>query len=458
MPTLATESGAPAVRPLWKTFLIFLLPMMGSNVLQSLSGTINNIYLGRMIGVHALSAVSAFFPILFLLISFVIGLGSGASVLIGQAYGANELVRVKAVAGTTLTVTIVLGLVIAAFGGSLTREMLAVLGTPADIIVDATEYARIFLLSVPLLFVFILYTTITRGVGDTRTPFLALIVANAIGLLLTPALIQGWFGLPRLGVASGAAATIVSFFVTIVWLSLYLLRRRHPLAPDRLLLSQLRVDWKLLGLILKIGVPTGIQVIMLSLSEIAVLKFVNAFGSDATAAYGAVNQVASYVQLPAISIGIAVSVFGSQAIGRGDPAGLGPIIRTGIRLQFIITGILILLAYVFSESVLSLFITSTSVVNIAERLLQITLWSYLVYGLVAVLTGVMRSTGTVFWPMTLSIAVIWVIQVPASYILSSRIGLDGVWAAYPLAFVVMLIAQASYFQFVWRKKSHSRLI
>ena len=238
MSTLSAESGVPAVRPLWKTFLIFLLPMMGSNVLQSLSGTINNIYLGRMIGVHALSAVSSFFPILFLLISFVIGLGSGASVLIGQAYGANELVRVKAVAGTTLTVTVVLGVIIAAFGGSLTREMLAVLGTPADIIVDATEYARIFLLSVPLLFVFILYTTITRGVGDTRTPFLALIVANAIGLLLTPALIQGWLGLPRLGVASGAAATIVSFFLTLVWLSFYLLRRRHPLAPDRLLLSR----------------------------------------------------------------------------------------------------------------------------------------------------------------------------------------------------------------------------
>jgi putative MATE family efflux protein len=458
MPSTQAESGAPSSRPLWKTFMIFLLPMMGSNVLQSLSGTINNIYLGRMIGVHALSAVSAFFPILFLLISFVIGLGSGASVLIGQAYGANELVRVKAVAGTTLTVTIVLGIVIAAFGGSLTRQILAVLGTPSDIIVDATEYARIFLLSVPLLFVFILYTTITRGVGDTRTPFLALIVANAIGLLLTPALIQGWFGLPRLGVASGAVASIVSFFLTLVWLAVYLLRRRHPLAPDQLLLRQMRIDWRLLGLILKIGVPTGIQVIMLSLSEIAVLKFVNAFGSDATAAYGAVNQVASYVQLPAISIGITVSIFGSQAIGRGDAAGLAPIIRTGVKLQFLITGALILLAYVFSRSVLGLFITSGAVVDIAERQLQITLWSYIVYGLVAVLTGVMRSTGTVFWPMTFSIAAIWLIQVPASYVLSRRIGLDGVWAAYPLAFIVMLISQAAYFQFVWRKKSHTRLV
>ena len=448
----------PPVKPLWVTFITFLLPMMGSNVLQSLSGTLNNVYLGRLIGDHAVAAVSSFFPILFLLISFVIGLGSGASVLIGQAYGADELVRVKQVAGTTLTVSVALSLVIAVFGGSFSISMLHVLGTPPDVMEDATEYARVFLFSLPLLFIFIIYTTIVRGVGDAKTPFYALIMSNGIGLLLTPALIQGWVGLPKLGVASGAWATVVSFFVTVAWMAIYLLMRRHPLAPDRVLLRHLKVDWRILKLLLKIGIPSGIQVIQISLSEIAVLSFVNAFGSKATEAYGVVNQVASYVQMPAISIAIATSVFGSQAIGRGDQTRLGAIVRTGITLQFIITGALIVLAYIFSRSVLGLAIRSDDVADIAEALLRITLWSYLVYGMAAVLGGTMRSSGTVIVPTLISIFAIWGVQVPAAWFLSHRIGLDGVWAAYPVAFIALLGMYTIFYRVVWRKKKHMRLI
>jgi putative MATE family efflux protein len=449
--------AAPA-GPLWKTFIVFLLPMMASNVLQSLSGTINNIFLGRMLGVHALGAVSVFFPILFLLISFVIGLGSGASVLIGQAFGANEMDRVKAVTGTTLTVSIAMGVLIAIFGGPFTQSMLVLIGAPPDILADATEYARIFLYAMPLLFVFIIYTTITRGVGDTTTPFLALLLANGIGLVMTPALIRGWWGLPQLGVLAGAYASIASFAVTVVAIAIYLLWRRHPLAPDRVLLRHLKIDWKLLKLLLRIGVPTGVQVITISLSEIAVLKFVNPFGSGATAAYGAVIQIVSYVQLPAVSIGIAASVFGAQAIGRGDSAGLGRITRTGIDLQFIITGALIALTYAFSRSILRLFITDPGVEDIAQDLVRITLWSYLIYGFVAVISGVMRSSGTVFWPTTLSIVAIWGVQVPMSWWLSQRIGLDGVWVAYPIAFFAMLLLLGGYYRLFWQKMTHTRLV
>ncbi len=456
--TISTARAAPATRSLWKTFIIFLMPMMATNALQLLSGTLNSIVLGEMLGVHALSAVSGFFPVLFLLISFVIGLGSGASVLIGQAYGANELVRVKAVAGTTLSVSIALGLLIALFGGPFIQQMLLLLGTPADVLADETEYARVFLYSVPLLFIFIIYTTITRGVGDARTPFLALLVQNLIGITLTIALIRGWGGLPRLGVVSGAYATVFSFFATVLWLAAYLLWKRHPLAPDRVLLRQLRIDWKLFFLLIKIGVPTGVQVTLIALSEMAVMSFVNSFGSGATAAYGAVLQVWSYVQLPAVSIGIAASVFGAQAIGRGDSAGLGRITRTGVELQFIITGFLVILVYGFSRTILGWSITDAAVVDVADSLVRITLWSFLVYGLVSVLTGVMRSSGSVFWPTTLSIFAIWGVQVPVSWRLSHKIGLDGVWIAYPVAYVVMFALQAGYYRLVWRKKTHARLI
>jgi putative MATE family efflux protein len=445
-------------KPLWRTFLVFLMPMMATNVLQLASNTINTIVIGKMLGVHALAAMSGFFPILFLLISFVIGLGSGASVLIGQAYGANELVRVKAVAGTTLTVSIAMGVIIALFGGPFVQEMLMALHAPADVLVDETEYARVILFSVPVLFVFIIYTTITRGVGDALTPFLALLVQNVVGLATMIALIKGWVGLPKMGVVSAAYATIFSFLFTVVWMAFYLLWKRHPLAPDRVLLKQLKIDWKLSWLLVRVGVPTGIQVMLIALSEMAVMFLVNGYGSGATAAYGAVLQVWSYVQLPAVSIGIAASVFGAQAIGRGDNAQMAKITRTGINLQFIITGLLVLIVYAFSRSILGLSITDPGVVSVANSLVMITLWSFLVYGLVSVLSGVMRSSGSVFWPTVLSIFSIWGVQVPVSWYLSHRIGLDGVWIGYPVAYVVLFGLQAGYYRLFWRKKTHARLI
>src|SRR6218665_1183918 len=139
----------PHTKPLWRRFLVFLLPLMLSNILQSLSGTINNIYIGQMIGVNALAAVSVFFPIMIFLISFVIGLASGASILIGQAWGAKNLPKIKEITGTTLTVGALMGLVVAVLGGIFARNLMELLGAPADIVDEATAYGRVVLIGMP---------------------------------------------------------------------------------------------------------------------------------------------------------------------------------------------------------------------------------------------------------------------------------------------------------------------
>jgi putative MATE family efflux protein len=445
--------------PLWKRFLIFLGPLMLGNILQALSGTINNVYLGQMLGVKALAAVSAFFPLLFFFISFVIGLGAGASIVIGQAYGAREMDKVKAVAGTTLTATVIAGLLVAIFGGSFADGLLSLLGTPPDILVDATAYARIMLFALPLFFILLVSTSMMRGVGDTVTALYAFVILALVGLVVTPALIRGWGGLPRFGVQSGAVAGVVSLLVAFTWLFFHLRRRNHPLAPDAELFRHLRIDWKILKTVLRIGVPTGIQVVLISVAEVAVLSFVNAFGSDATAAYGTVNQVVSYVQFPAISIAITASIFGAQAIGAGNAHRLADVARTGILMNVFVTGGLVVLAYLFSRTIIGFFITSPPVVELAHGLLQITLWSYVVFGAASVFSGVMRASGTVLVPTALSIVAVLGIEVPVAYLLSkTSLGIDGIWIAYPVAFVAMLLMQSAYFQFVWRKKTITRLI
>jgi Na+-driven multidrug efflux pump len=147
--------------------------------------------------VDALAAVSAFFPVMFLLISFVMGLGSGAAILIGQAWGAGEPQKVKAVAGTTMTIALLGSAFIAVFGGPFCRQLLVALATPPDILDAAEAYARIAMITMPLTFVFILLTSMLRGIGDTVTPLIALSISAVLGLVATPALIKGWFGLCR---------------------------------------------------------------------------------------------------------------------------------------------------------------------------------------------------------------------------------------------------------------------
>lgn len=446
--------GQPSV----KAFLVFLGPMMLANILQALSGTINNVYLGQMIGVGALAAVSAFFPILFLFISFVIGLGAGASVLIGQAFGAKKTEAMKAVAGTTLTVTVIGGAIIAVLGFIFAEPLIRVVGTPADILGDAVRYARIMFMAMPGLFLLLLATSMMRGVSDTVTPLFAFIILTAVGLVITPALIRGWVGLPPQGVASGAWATILALIVALGWLAVFLRRRNHPLAPDAVFFRHLKVDWSILRTVLRIGVPTGVQVVLLSLAEVVVLSLVNGFGSNATAAYGTVNQIVSYVQFPAISIAITASIFGAQAIGRGHVDQLGAITRTGILLNIVITGGLVVLAYLFSRLIIGFFINSGPVIELAERLLHITLWSYVVFGMATVVSGIMRASGTVLVPTAISILAVLAIELPVAFVLSRAIGIDGIWIAYPVAFVAMLLLQSAYYRLVWSKKSIKRLI
>ncbi|MDM0110965.1 MATE family efflux transporter [Variovorax sp. J22R133] len=432
--------------------------MLLSNILQSMSGTINNIYIGQMIGVSALAAVSSFFPVMFFFIAFTIGLGAGASVLIGQAWGARQRDTARAVAGTTLTVGVSFALLVAIFGGAFTQPMLAALGTPPDIIPDATRYARIILIAMPGLFVFLLSTAMLRGVGDTVAPLYTLVISTVLGLVITPALIRGWFGLPKMGVASGACATVVGFIVATVWLAFHLRSKKSPLAPDADFVRHLKINPKLLKGVLKVGVPTGVQMIVVAVAELALLSFVNAYGSSATAAYGAVNQVVAYVQFPAISIAITASILGAQAIGAGRVDRLGAITRTALQMNVVLTGSLVLLGYLLSRQLMGLFITSEPVIEVAQVLLHIMLWSCVIFGMASALSGIMRASGSVLVPTLISVLCIAFVELPTAYFMSHRIGLNGVWISYPVAFSAMLILQATYYRMVWRKKAITRLV
>lgn len=443
---------------LWKTFLIFLLPLIATNILQNLSGTINTIFVGQMLGVHAIAAVAVFFPILFCLMAFVIGLSAGATVLVGQAWGAKNVENVRCVVGSTLYMTLIGGTLIAFLGVFFTKSILLALGTAPDVLHLSVPYVQWMLAGSPLLFIYIIYTSILRGVGDSTTPLIASAMTIGTGLIITPVLILGKFGFPQLGIIAPAIATTIGFLIALIFLYIYLNRTDHPLRPDLALMKHVRHQPELSKIILRLGIPTGIQMMTTSIAGLVIVGLVNRYGADATAAYGAVNQVLNYIQFPALSISIAASIFAAQAIGAGKSELLNKVTRTALGMNIAITGALVTLAYLFSKYLMALFITDPQVVVLGQQLLFIVLWSILFFGASAIFASIMRASGTVTVPMIINIVAILFIEVPFAYLFSEWWGLKGIWYAYALAFVSLCILQGLYYQFFWKKKAVKALI
>jgi Na+-driven multidrug efflux pump len=183
---------------------------------------------------------------------------------------------------------------------------------------------------------------------------------------------------------------------------------------------------------------------------------INSYGAQATAAYGAVIQVITYVHMPAISLGMAIGIFGSQLIGARATQRLGSLLKNAIMLNYVIGAVLVGIVYLFREPILALFLTEGTTLEMAERILLLVLWSYMLFGHGMVISGLMRASGTVLWPTLIGIFAVWGVQVPVAYLLSEGLGwgLDGVWLAYPVAFLFSLTAEYVYYRVSWKKKKH----
>lgn len=446
-----------AARPLWSRFLAFLAPLVLTNVLQALGGTVTTIYLGRLLGTQALAAAVSFFPLLMCCIGFVVGLGAGASVLVGQAWGARDPQKVRRVAGTVLVGGLLLSCLVAGAGLAGIGLVLRVLGTPADILPDAVGYARVFMLAIPPLFLHLLSAALLRGLGDTLTPLRALVVATAVSIALTPAFILGWLGLPRLGTASAAWASVVGNLFAVGWIAWHLHRREHMLAPAQLR-PHLHLDRGLIRTVVRLGIPTGLFFVTSSLADVLLLSLVNTYGSQATASWGAVNQVMAYVQFPAMSIAIAASVFAAQAIGAGQLHEVEHVTRVGLWMNLLLTGGLAVFAALAAPLAVALFTRDPVVIALAASLLHITVWGSVAFGMASVFTGVMRAAGTVRVPTTISLACIAFLLFPLAWALQRTVGVKGIWISYPITYACALVLQALYFYGVWKRKPIRRLV
>lgn len=438
---MTQPTTTPPPRPLWRTWLMIAVPMMMTNALQSIAGTVDGIYLGHLIGTEAIAAVSAFFPVFFFLLAIVIGLSAGATVMIGQAWGARDLARVRNIAGTALLMMLAAGACVSVLGGLFATPLMRVLGTPASVFDAAIGNARWMLVGMPIVFLLWLTTAMSRGTGDAISPLFALVVATVLSLGLTPAFIFGWGPLPRLGVTSAAASTLLSSAIALIWMAMHWRRKGHPLAPGHGLWRNVKWHPALARGILRIGVPTAMQMLTMAIAEMALLGMINRHGANATAAYGAVTQVLSWLQLPVMTLGITASILCAHAIGAGRCERIDAIVRTGLLCNAVLTGSLIVVVCLAAPLIMRGFLTDPEVLALATRLLYTVAWSVLIMGMTAIMTGAMRASGKVWVPMLLGAVGLLGIEVPAAIVFERIAGLPGIWWAYPLAFVATFAMQ-----------------
>jgi putative MATE family efflux protein len=439
--------------PIAKTLLAFALPTLASSILQSLNGTINAIWVGRFLGEGALAATSNANMVMFLLTAFVFGFGMASTILIGQAWGRKDVDQARRIFGTAggsfLLVTIVIGIA----GYFLAPAILALLGTPGGAAPLALAYLRVIFLAMPALLLLTLLMMALRGSGDSMTPLWFMIVAVVLDSGLNPVFIRGLGPAPALGIAGSATATLIANYAALIGLVGYMYIKDLPL---RLRGGELRYLWCDLAIARTIvvkGFPMGIQMIVISMSALALVGLVNREGVETTAAFGVAMQLWTYVQMPAMALGAAVSAMAAQNIGAGLWDRVGRITRVGIVQTLVITGAMIVALTLADRSVLSLFMGEGSpALPIARHIHVVATWNFLLFGVMMVLFGTVRANGAVWVPLI--VLAVGLVPVRFGYIFATYhwLGADALWTSFPVTSLINLaLAVAFYVHGGWKK-------
>ena len=441
--------------PIAKTLLLFSLPILGANVLQSLNASINAIWIGHFLGEAALTAVSNANLILFFLLGVIFGISMANTILVGQAVGAKDLDQAKRVVGTSAGFFVVLSMTVAILGYVFTADILNAMGTPADAQPYAIAYLRVIFIALPPMYFYSFMMMTLRGAGDSNTPFYFMLLSVALDIALNPLLIFGLDPVPALGIAGSATATLIAQSVALAGLIAYLYRRKHFLGLYRGELHYLKPDLALLRALVVKGLPMSLQMVVISSSALVMISMVNAYGSQTTAAYGAASQLWTYIQMPSLAVGAAVSSMAAQNVGAQRWDRISRITGAGVAYNFLLTGGLVAVVYLFNRGALSIFLPDDGVaIAIAQHLNAIVVWSFLFFGLSFVLFGVVRATGAVMPPLIILAVALWFVRVPFAWLLRDQYGADAVWWSFPLGSLVAVTLAAAYYRWGgWRHAS-----
>jgi putative MATE family efflux protein len=449
----------PAIRgdltqgPVGKTLLLFAMPTLGSNVLQSLNGSISAIYVGKFLGENAFAAAGIANMVMFLIFSSVFGLAMAATILIGQAMGRRDMIEVRRTFGATTGIFILISLVVALGGNLLVPPMLRVLATPAAVFPFAASFLKVIFYGVPIVFLTVLLQSAMRGVGDSVTPLWSTVLNLVLSLVLNPIFILGWGPVPAMGLAGAAWAGVLTNVICLIFMAVRTYQLDLPIRLRGPEFQLLRPDWAHLKPVFMIGVPMGLSMIIMAASSLVMTGLINREGVDTIAAYNATQQLWNYIQMPAFAVGSAVSAMAAQNIGAGRWDRIAAIARTGVLVNVMMTGVLLVVMLLAGHFLLGLFLPSGSkAIAIGEHINWLVGWTFIPMGISMVMTSTVRANGAVVVPFAILVISVIVVRMLVGFGLYPSFGSDAIWWAFMgSSSASAIMAVAYYFQGGWRK-------
>ncbi len=389
--------------------LQFSIPLLIGNLAQQLYATVDSIVVGQYVGDGALAAIGASNPVINLLLVLFIGISTGAGIMVSQYFGAKQREELSMTVGNCVTLTLFSSLVIMIMGLMVTRPLMSLLNTPQDIYEMTCTYMFIIFVGIVGSAFYNIISGILRGLGDSFTPLIFLLVACGLNVVL-----DLWFvaGL-RWGVAGAAWATIVSQFISAILCIIRLLMMKHVVDVNK---TTLRLHAVYAAQLARLGLPSGITQAIFSLAMIVVQSLTNSMGTVVIACTTVVMRVDGFAMMPNFTFGTAMTTFAGQNMGAGliDRTRQGT--RDGMKLGVICACILTACILIFGENLMRMFTSTDEVVRLGMRMMRVIAVGYIAMAVTQVLSGVMRGAGDTMTPMWISLITTVVLRVPVAYI------------------------------------------
>lgn len=434
------------VGPVWKVIVRFALPLLIGNLLQQLYNVTDSIIVGQFLGKEALAAVSASFFIYYFIISLVIGVGSGTSVVVSQFFGAKQYDKVQRAFSSFFIFMLVAGIALSITGIIFAEPIFRLTNTPEEVIPDAVAYFRIYIGGTFLFVTFNSIISILRGVGESVRPMIFIFITTILNIVLDLLFIVGF----KWGIEGAARATVIAQGIGMC-IALGYVNNTHPLLSIKK--QDLLFDMKLFKEGLRIGLPTSVQQCAIALGLIALLGIVNSFGTDTLTAYGAAGKIDTIITQAVLTLSGALAAFCGQNIG----AGRFDRVRKGLRFTMLVNVIFSLITftaiYFFGEEMMRAFTYDPAVIAIGKEYLLIIGGFFIVHGALNIYNGALRGAGDTIFTMATSLLCLWLIRIPLAYQLSAWYGRQGIWWAIGISIAIGLVITYIYYKMdIWKKR------
>ncbi|RID83664.1 MATE family efflux transporter [Peribacillus asahii] len=429
-----------------KQLISFSGPIMLTNLLQVSYQFIDSLWVGNLLGANALGAVTVSSTVVLTVLSFILGINNATLTILSQQRGREDNTGLKNYLNAFVVLLTSLSIVLGIIGYFFSKPILEMLNTPAEMLENATIYLQINFLGILFLIGYNFIGTVLRALGDSKTPLKFVMIAALLNTALDPIFISvfDW------GIKGAAYATVLSQGLAFLLGVVYTLHGKlvpftSPFVPKR----------EEVFLILKLGIPSGLQMTVIFAGVTAIMTVVNSFGGAVVAGFGAAQRIDSLILLPAMALGTAVNSMAGQNIGANRWDRVREIAIFGAIYNVIIMLLIAVLVFFLAKPLIGLFISQEDAVKFGADYLKIIAFLYPFIGLNFILNGIVRGAGAMYQVLVLNILSFWLLRYPLSYLFSNAFGQNGIAIGMGAGFIISSIFAFAYFK--WGNWKHKKL-